>query len=179
MAISFPARFVLAVALNPCPCGFFGDKKNECKCNAGQIQRYISRLSGPLLDRIDLHLEVPALPFKEMSTQKKGESSGHIRKRVIATRKIQKDRFQEKRNLHCNSQMGPKEIEKYCALDSGSLKLLERSVERLRLSARAYHRILKIARTIADMDNQESIQSAHVAEAVQYRRMNTSNYADR
>lgn len=179
MAISFPARFVLAVALNPCPCGFFGDKKNECNCNDGQIQRYMSRLSGPLLDRIDLHLEVPAVPFQEMSSLKKGESSQIIRERVVTTRKIQKDRFRKRRNLHCNSQMGPKEIEKYCALDSLSLRLLEKSVERLRLSARAYHRILKIARTIADMDNQESIQSAHVAEAVQYRRMNTSNYVDR
>ena len=178
-AVSFPSRFVLAVALNPCPCGFFGDKRNQCNCNAGQIQRYESRLSGPLLDRIDLHLEVPALPFQEMSSLKKGESSLKIRQRVVETRDIQKERFKKRRSLHCNSQMGPKDVEKYCVLDSGSMRLLEKSFERLRLSARAYHRILKIARTIADMDTQESIQSAHVAEAIQYRRMNTRNYAYR
>ena len=178
-AVSFPSRFVLAVSLNPCPCGFFGDKRNQCNCNAGQIQRYESRLSGPLLDRIDLHLEVPALPFQEMSSLKKGEPSLQIRKRVIETRDIQKERFKKRRNLHCNSQMGPKDVEKYCVLDSGSMKLLEKSFERLRLSARAYHRILKIARTIADMDTQESIQLAHIAESIQYRRMNTHNYVCR
>jgi magnesium chelatase family protein len=175
-ALCFPARFVLAVALNPCPCGFLGDSRNTCSCNAGQIQRYQSRLSGPLLDRIDMHLEVPALAFQEMSAMKAGESSDGIKKRVVETRKIQKDRFHEKPHLHCNSQMGPNEIEKYCDLDPTSLKLLEKSVARLNLSARAYHRILKIARTIADMDNQERIRSAHVAEAIQYRRMNISTF---
>ena len=173
--VSFPSRFVLAVALNPCPCGFLGDKRNQCNCNAGQIQRYESRLSGPLLDRIDMHLEVPAVLFQAMSALKKGESSQSIRRRVVATRDIQKERFKDKYTLHCNSQMGPKEVEKYCSLDSSSMKLLEKSVERLRLSARAYHRILKIARTIADMDKTESIQPAHIAEAIQYRRMYISS----
>ena len=173
--VSFPSRFVLAVALNPCPCGFLGDKRNQCNCNAGQIQRYESRLSGPLLDRIDMHLEVPAVPFQAMSALKKGESSQSIRRRVVATRDIQKERFKDKYTVHCNSQMGPKEVEKYCSLDSSSMKLLEKSVERLRLSARAYHRILKIARTIADMDKTESIQPAHIAEAIQYRRMYISS----
>ncbi|MDR3631827.1 MAG: YifB family Mg chelatase-like AAA ATPase [Desulfocapsaceae bacterium] len=174
--VSFPARFILVVALNPCPCGFLGDKRNSCRCNPGQIQRYESRLSGPLLDRIDMHLHVPAVPFHEMSSLKKGESSRRIRERVVTTRDIQKIRFKDRPHLHCNSQMGPKEVEKYCALDARSLQLLEKGIERLRLSARAYHRILKIARTIADMDNQERIQSPHIAEAIQYRRMsNTEN----
>ncbi len=176
-AVTFPAQFVLAVALNPCPCGFFGDKRNQCNCNASQIKLYESRLSGPLLDRIDLHLTVPALPFQEMSSRNKGETSRTIRERVVASRKIQKDRFRKKRNLFCNSRMGPKEIERHCALDSKSLQLLEKSVERLRLSARAYHRVLKIARTIADMDRRESIAPAHIAEAIQYRRMTTSNHS--
>ncbi len=170
-SISFPARFVLAVALNPCPCGYFGDKRNQCSCSASQIKQYESRLSGPLLDRIDLHLSVPAIPFQEMSSREKGESSQSIRGRVIAAREIQKGRFKKTTRMFNNSQMGPKEIETHCVLDSLSMKLLEKSVERLRLSARAYHRILKIARTIADMDNSERIGQAHIAEAVQYRRM--------
>jgi magnesium chelatase family protein len=177
--VSFPSRFVLAVALNPCPCGFLGDKRNQCTCNAGQIQRYESRLSGPLLDRIDMHLDVPAVPFKEMSSLKKGESSQQIRKRVVTTRNIQKERFRGRRKIYCNSQMGPKDVEKYCILDSSSMSLLEKSVERLRLSARAYHRILKIARTIADMDGRESIQQAHIAEAIQYRRMSINSAVHR
>jgi magnesium chelatase family protein len=174
-AVCFPARFVLAVALNPCPCGFFGDKRNQCTCNASQIRLYESRLSGPLLDRIDLHLNVPALPFREMSNREKGESSRSIRGRVVAAREIQKDRFIKKKNVFCNSQMGPKEIEKHCVLDVTSSSLLEKSFKRLRLSARGYHRILKIARTIADMDTQQSIASAHVAEAIQYRRGTSPN----
>jgi len=173
-AVCFPARFVLAVALNPCPCGYFGDKRNQCTCNASQIKHYESRLSGPLLDRIDLHLNVPALPFQEMNNREKGESSRIIRGRVVTAREIQGKRFVNKKNLFCNSQMGPKEIEKYCALDAVSTNLLEKSFKRLKLSARAYHRILKIARTIADMDNLQSISSAHLAEAIQYRRIGTT-----
>ncbi len=174
-AVCFPARFVLAVALNPCPCGFFGDKRNQCNCTPAQIKLYESRLSGPLLDRIDLHLKVPALPFQEMSSREKSESSHSIRCRVVTAREVQKHRFRKKKKMHCNSQMGPKEIEKHCTLDATSLSLLEKSVEHLRLSARAYHRILKIARTIADMDNKDAIGSAHLAEAIQYRRMTISN----
>ncbi len=171
MSLTFQARFVLAVALNPCPCGFLGDKRNECNCNQAQIQRYVSRLSGPLLDRIDLHLEVSALPFHEMSKKQKGESSREIKTRVDAVRRIQRKRFEKINGLYCNSQMGSKEIDLYCELDSNSLNLLEKSVEKLGLSARAYHRILKIARTIADMDSVVNIQVNHVAEAVQYRRL--------
>jgi magnesium chelatase family protein len=136
-----------------------------------QILNYNSRISGPLLDRIDLHLEVAALPFKEMNLERQGESSADIKARVDRTRQVQKDRYDGRGSVFCNGQMGPKDIRKYCALDAPATRLLEKSVEQLGLSARGYHRILKIARTIADMDGSESLQTSHVAEAVQYRRM--------
>ncbi len=168
--LQFPARFVLVVASNPCPCGYYGDKIRECKCTPQQIQRYNGKVSGPLLDRIDLHLEVAAVPFKEISDERQGETSKQIKKRVDVCRSIQEKRYIEKRKIHCNAQMGPAEIEKYCSLDPSARRLLERSVEKLGLSARGYHRILKIARTIADMDNKKELELSHVAEAVQYRR---------
>ncbi len=169
-AMEFPARFVLIVASNPCPCGYYGDKQRECNCTPVQIQRYTSKVSGPLLDRIDLHLEVGAVPFQELNEERKGESSAAIKKRVDASRAVQEQRFCTNKKIHCNAQMGPVEIEKYCQLDSQSLRLLERSVAKLGLSARAYHRILKIARTIADMEDKKDLELSHVAEAVQYRR---------
>ena len=168
--LQFPSRFVLVVAANPCPCGYYGDKIRECKCSPIQIQRYNAKVSGPLLDRIDLHLEVGAVPFQEMNDERQGESSAVIKKRVDASRKIQTARYNKNEKIHCNAQMGPAEIKKYCKLDTPSLRLLERSVEKLGLSARGYHRILKIARTIADMDCKENLELSHVAEAVQYRR---------
>ena len=169
-AMDFPARFVLIVASNPCPCGYYGDKQRECNCTSVQIQRYSSKVSGPLLDRIDLHLEVGAIAFQEMNEERKGETSLAIKKRVDASRIVQEQRFHRDRKIHCNAQMGPVQIEKYCQLNSQSLRLLERSVAKLGLSARAYHRILKIARTIADMENKKDLELSHVAEAVQYRR---------
>ena len=159
------------LAMKLCPCGFHGDKRHECLCNPAQIHNYTSRVSGPLLDRIDLHLEVAALPFKEMSAERQGESSATIKARVDQTREVQKKRYARHVSVFCNGQMGPKDIRKYCALDASSTRLLEKSVEQLGLSARGYHRILKIARTIADMDHSESLQLGHVAEAIQYRRM--------
>lgn len=169
-SMDFPSRFVLVVASNPCPCGYYGDKIRECNCSPVQIQRYASKVSGPLLDRIDLHLEVGAVPFQEMNDERKGETSAEIKKRVNKSRKVQEERFGENRKIHCNAQMGAREIEKHCVLDSASMRLLEKSVEKLGLSARAYHRILKIARTIADMDGKAELEFSHVAEAVQYRR---------
>ncbi len=168
--LQFPARFLLIVASNPCPCGYYSDKLRECTCSPQQIQRYAAKISGPLLDRIDLHLEVGAVPFKEINEERRGESSAQIKKRVDATRAIQQSRYSGSLKIHCNAQMGPGDIEKYCQLDSSSMRLLEKSVEKLGLSARGYHRILKIARTIADMDTKENIELSHVAEAVQYRR---------
>lgn len=168
--LQFPARFVLVVASNPCPCGYYGDKVRECTCTLQQIQRYTSKVSGPLLDRIDLHVEVAAVPFKEISDERQGESSQVIKKRVDDCRKLQETRYQNIRKIHCNAQMGPKEIDQYCKVNDKAMRLLERSVEKLGLSARGYHRILKIARTIADMKGKKAIELPHVAEAIQYRR---------
>jgi magnesium chelatase family protein len=170
MTLTFPARFVLVVAMNPCPCGFLGDSRNRCNCNPAQIQRYESRISGPLLDRIDMHLEVPVVPIEEMRGTHTGEPSAVIKERVDRAREIQKTRFTGNNRIYFNSQMGPKEIERHCLLDPPGLALLEKGVEKLGLSARAYHRILKIARTIADMEGAERILSANIAEAIQYRR---------
>lgn len=175
LALTFPARFVLVVAMNPCPCGFLGDTRNSCNCNPAQIQRYESRISGPLLDRIDMHLEVAAVPFQEMSSAAGRESSAEIKERVDRTREVQKNRFAGISSIFANSQMGPKEIERFCTLDGTSLNLLERGVEKLGLSARAYYRILKIARTLADMENAECISSANIAEAIQFRRFDKRN----
>jgi magnesium chelatase family protein len=174
-SLSFPARFILVVALNPCPCGYLGDIKNSCICTPNQIQRYESKLSGPLQDRIDMHLEVPALPYKEMSGSLSGESSAHIKNRVEGARDIQKERYKRRKRFYCNGQMGSKDLKIFCRLDQASQKLLEQAVERLGLSARSYHRILKIARTIADLDQLEELQSKHIAEAIQYRRLDRHN----
>lgn len=170
MTLTFPSNFVLIVAMNPCPCGFLGDRRNNCTCTSTQIQRYQSKVSGPLLDRIDLHLTVSALQYDEMSGKEKGESSADIRKRVNETREIQAKRFAKSVGINCNGQMRTREIEEHCTLDTVSSNLLRKGVEKLGLSARGYHRILKIARTIADMDGSVVIQSAHIAEAIQFRR---------
>lgn len=168
MALTFPARFTLIAAMNPCPCGFLGDSRNRCNCNEREIKRYAGKISGPLLDRIDLHLEVAALNYEEMSDKAQGERSKDIKARVDLARAIQGTRFTHDPGVYCNSQMNSRLVEKYCLLDKNSSALLEKSVSRLGLSARAYHRILKMARTIADMGNSQSVQQAHVAEAVQF-----------
>jgi magnesium chelatase family protein len=170
-SLRFPARFVLICALNPCPCGHRGDFRHECICSPIQIKRYENRLSGPLLDRIDLHLEVPAVPFKEMSSQVDTESSAAIRERVCRAREIQKKRFQKRKKIFCNSQMTNKDLKQFCLLDSPSHQLLEYAVDQFGLSARAYHRILKIGRTIADLAGSTNILTEHIAEAVQFRRL--------
>jgi len=170
MALSFPARFILVVAMNPCPCGFLGDRRNNCTCTPAQVQRYQSRISGPLLDRIDLHLAVMALQFGELSGKERGESSAVIRQRVKGARAIQASRFTHHPGINCNGQMKTREIETYCRLDSASHAMLRKGMERIGLSARGYHRILKIARTIADMEGSLEIRPPHVAEAIQYRR---------
>lgn len=172
MTLTFPARFTLITAMNPCPCGFLGDSRNRCTCTERDIKRYTGKISGPLLDRIDLHLEVAALDYKEMSDTARGESSQKIKKRVDRARAIQGVRFTLETGIYCNSQMNSKLVEKHCVLDRNSSSLLEKSVNRLGLSARAYHRILKMARTIADMAASETIHKAHVAEAVQFCRTN-------
>lgn len=169
MSLSYPARFMLAVALNPCPCGFFTDIRHRCTCKPEQIQKYMARISGPLLDRIDIHTEVPALSYEELSGKTPGEDSTSLREKVVAARRIQMNRFRKNRNLFCNAHMESRHIRKYCDLDGDCLTLLKQAIERLGLSARAYDRILKVSRTVADLDGSERIRSPHIAEAIQYR----------
>lgn len=158
------------LAMKLCPCGNLGDPTRQCTCTAVQVQRYESRISGPLQDRIDLHLEVPAVPYKDLADSQAGEPSSDIRARVVAARCLQEARFSGRKKIYCNAQMGPRDIKQFCKLDQDSENLLEKAMQRLRLSARAYHRIIKIARTIADLENHDLIKKNHIAEAVQYRR---------
>jgi magnesium chelatase family protein len=170
-SLNFPADFILVAASNPCPCGFLGDSNHQCSCSATQIQRYRSRISGPLLDRIDMYVEVAAVAFKDLSAQDDGESSAEVKVRVIRARAIQLQRFAGIPNVYSNSQMPPKQVKRFCVLCPASEQLLEKAVVRLGLSARAFRRIQKIARTIADLAGSETIQISHVAEAIQYRRL--------
>lgn len=167
-SITYPANFMLITALNPCPCGHRGDTLKECVCSPNQIERYWNKLSGPLLDRIDLHLEVPRLSNDELLNNKPTESSKNIRERVVKARKIQQERYKSSK-IFSNSEMQPKDLRKYCKLDEISTQLLKKAISQLGLSARAYDRILKVARTIADLDSSENIKPQHIAEAIQYR----------
>lgn len=169
MSVEFPSNFMLAAAMNPCPCGYYTDPNRECSCTTGMIQRYMSKVSGPLLDRIDIHIEVPAVNFKELSSKHSGETSGEIRKRVVAARKIQQERFANYPHLHSNADMGSKEVRTFCRLDGESSDLLKMAMTNLGLSARAYDRILKVSRTIADLEGEENILPRHISEAIQYR----------
>ena len=173
--VTFPARFTLAAALNPCPCGFFNDARRECICSPTQISRYLAKISGPLLDRIDLQVEVAALTTGEIASVDPGESSAAIRARVEAARQIQRERFR-RAPIQCNSDMTSRHIRRACELDASSKRLLLAAIERLGLSARAHDRILKVARTIADLAACETIESAHVAEAVQYRALDRAYF---
>jgi magnesium chelatase family protein len=167
-AVTFPARFMLIAAMNPCPCGYYGDSRRACICSGAQIHRYRTKVSGPLLDRIDIQISVPPVTMRELSMEAEEESSALIRQRVRAARAIQAERYLGK-SFHANGQMGARMVKKYCPVDGSAKSLLERAVERFGLSARAYHRILKVSRTIADLDGKVDIDESHVAEAVQYR----------
>lgn len=167
-ALTYPARVMLVAAMNPCPCGFLGDRVRPCVCSPVQIQRYRARVSGPLLDRIDLHVEVPAVSFRDLATDERGEESVSVRERVIAARARQVERYHGSR-AHNNAQLRPGQSRKYCRIDGPGRTLIEQAVARLGLSARAYMRILKVARTIADLEQRDSIAAEHVAEAIQYR----------
>ncbi|MFQ5662836.1 MAG: YifB family Mg chelatase-like AAA ATPase [Terriglobia bacterium] len=167
-SLTFPARFVLVAAMNPCPCGFFNDPTRECRCTPPQIQRYVSKISGPLLDRIDIHIDVPAVRYQELRGPAPGEGSTAVRARVLAARQRQLERFEGK-PFYANAQMPSRLIRRYCEIDAPSDKLLEIAITRLGLSARAHDRILKVARTIADLDASEPITARHLSEAVQYR----------
>ncbi|NCO60380.1 MAG: ATP-dependent protease [Deltaproteobacteria bacterium CG_4_8_14_3_um_filter_51_11] len=173
--VTYPARFVLVAAMNPCPCGYRGDETRECLCSHAEIERYRSRISGPLMDRIDIHLEVPAVKYRDLTVSRHGASSGDIRGRVLAARKIQEARFKGS-GTHTNGGMRNREIKRFCEIDRDSSLLLEKAMERFGLSARAYSRILKVSRTIADLDGSASIAVPHIAEAIQYRALDRKAY---
>jgi magnesium chelatase family protein len=167
-SITFPARFMLVAAMNPCPCGYLGDSHHVCKCSPRQVQQYRSRISGPLLDRIDLQIEVPAVRYRELSGETGGEKSQELRTRIDRARAAQKERFKKSR-IYSNSQMSSRQVQKFCAIDDAGHRLLENAVDRMGVSARGWSRILKTARTIADLENCESIHSRDVSEALSYR----------
>lgn len=167
--VTYPADFMLVAAMNPCPCGWYGHPEKECTCTPAMIQRYLSRVSGPLLDRIDIHIEVPAVSFEELRAGSEGESSASVRERVVRAWQAQTQRFKSYRNIYFNSQMSPRMVRQFCHLDKEGETLLKAAMERLSLSARAHDRILKVARTIADLSGSEHIKAEHVAEAVSYR----------
>ena len=171
ISLRFPSRFVLVAAMNPCPCGFFGDPTGRCTCDPSLVARYRNRVSGPLLDRIDLHVPVCQVPFQDLSAREVQRESPGIRRRVEKARALQGTRFRGRAGIHCNGQMGPREIRMYCSPSRGVAQLLQQALDRLALSARAYHRILKVARTVADLDGSSEIGVSHVAEAIQYRSM--------
>ena len=178
MSLSFPARFMLAAAMNPCPCGYFNDKSRQCLCTPPMIQRYVAKISGPLLDRIDIHIEVPAVQYKELRGGAAAEGSAHIRNRVMAARVRQRDRFlKAKEKIYANAQMNTRQIRAYCELGPDSERLLERAMQQQGLTARAHDRILKVARTIADLEGAEALTVAHLAEAIQYRTLDRSYWA--
>jgi magnesium chelatase family protein len=178
MSLTFPARFMLAAAMNPCPCGHFNDKSRECTCTQPMIQRYLQKISGPLLDRIDIHIDVPAVNYKELRGGNAGESSAKIRERVIRARDQQMNRFaSSKERIYANSQMSTRQIRTYCELSSDCERLLERAILQQGLSARAHDRILKVSRTIADLDAADVIEVKHIAEAIQYRTLDRTYWA--
>jgi magnesium chelatase family protein len=167
--LTFPSEFMLVAAMNPCPCGYFGDMKRECRCSPVQVQRYRQRISGPLLDRIDLHIEVPSIEYREIASERAEEASAAIRARVGAARQRQQDRFRSDKKTTCNARMSSRAIKTHCKLSDESQELIRVAMNELSLSARAYDRILKVARTIADLGGSESISPEHVSEAIQYR----------
>jgi magnesium chelatase family protein len=177
LSVTFPARFMLAAAMNPCPCGFFGDPTHDCRCTLPQIQRYVSKISGPLLDRMDIHIEVPAVKYKELRGEAPVEDSAAVRERVVRARRLQHERFAGEKRVYANAQMPPKLIRKHCAITAEGEKLLETAVTRLGLSARAHDRILKVARTIADLDASGGIEPRHLSEAIQYRTLDRTYWA--
>jgi len=174
-SVEFPASFMLVASMNPCPCGYFNHPDKECSCPPGAVQRYLNKISGPLLDRIDLHVEVTPVSFSQLQKIEKGEGSSEIRDRVTQSRRIQSRRF-EGSKIHYNAQMGSAEMEKHCALDEDSKNILNLAMNRLKLSARAYHRIVKVARTIADLEGVERITATHISEAIQYRSLDKENW---
>ncbi len=178
-SVEYPCSVTFLASMNPCPCGFYGDPTHHCVCTPGQIQRYMNKISGPLLDRIDIQCEISPLPFSDISNAQPGEPSAVIRERVIAARRIQEERFVQHQKVYCNAQMTERMIHQYAEPDKDSLDMLRLAMERLSLSARAYNRILKVARTIADLDKSEKVLSQHIAEAIGYRNLDRGDWAER
>ncbi|MBQ7280473.1 MAG: ATP-binding protein, partial [Bacteroidales bacterium] len=174
--VDYPASFMLVAAMNPCPCGYYNHPTIECSCAPGAVRKYMNKVSGPLLDRIDLHIEVTPVPFSQLSTMKAGESSATIRQRVIAARKIQEERYKGVAGVHCNAQMSSKLFRQYCVLDAECQERMKMAMEKLGLSARAYDRILKVARTIADLEGAENINVVHLSEAINYRSLDRDTW---
>jgi len=177
--LEYPCSFMFVASMNPCPCGYYGDPTHHCVCTPGQIQRYMNKISGPLLDRIDIQCEIQAVPFSELSQMQPGEPSERIRERVISARRIQEERFKPYKGIYCNAQMTERMLHTFAEPDASSLNMLRIAMERLKLSARAYSRILKVARTIADLAGSEKVQSQHIAEAIGYRNLDRGDWAER
>ena len=176
-SVDYPANFMLVSSMNPCPCGYYNHPEKDCLCPPGMVQKYLNKISGPLLDRIDLHVEVTPVSFEELSSKEKGESSADIRERVMAARELQGSRYKENEGVHANAQMSTKQLQVFCKLNPESQQLLKMAMTKLNLSARAYDRILKVARTIADLEKNKSITSEHIAEAIQYRSLDREGWA--
>ncbi|MBW6480478.1 MAG: YifB family Mg chelatase-like AAA ATPase [Bacteroidales bacterium] len=176
-SIEFPASFMLVASMNPCPCGFYNHPEKDCVCGAGIVQKYLNKISGPLLDRIDIHIEVTPVPFRELSELKPSEKSEKIRERVIKAREIQESRYKENEGIYCNAQISTKILREVCRIDNAGSLLLKTAMERLDLSARAYDRILKVSRTIADLEGSDDIKSEHLAEAIHYRSLDRESWA--
>jgi magnesium chelatase family protein len=174
--VDYPASFMLIASMNPCPCGYYNHPEKACVCGPGVVQKYLNKISGPLLDRIDLHVEVTPVSFRELSKMRKSEKSVDVRKRVIAARKIQEERFKDSAGIYANAQMSSKQLRKYCEIDEQGGELLRNAMEKLGLSARAYDRILKVARTIADLEASEMITNEHLSEAIQYRSLDRDSW---
>ncbi|MDY0200410.1 MAG: YifB family Mg chelatase-like AAA ATPase [Tenuifilaceae bacterium] len=176
-SVEYPASFMLVASMNPCPCGYYNHPEKECVCSHGVVQKYLNKISGPLLDRIDIHIEVVPVPFEKLAESPASEPSESVRKRVVKAREIQAERFIEWKGIYCNAQMSSKLIRKFCVLDEAGMALLKTAMERLGLSARAYDRILKVSRTIADLETSNNILPEHVAEAIQYRSLDRDTWA--
>lgn len=176
-SVEYPASFMLVASMNPCPCGFYNHPEKECLCPPGMVQKYLNKISGPLLDRIDIHVEVTPVSFKELSQERISEKSECVRVRVVKAREVQNKRYIENDSIHCNAQMSSKQLRDICRIDEAGSELLKTAMERLGLSARAYDRILKVARTIADLDASEKIENNHLAEAIQYRSLDREGWA--
>ena len=177
-SVTFPCNFMFVASMNPCPCGYYGDPTHHCVCTPGQRQRYLNKISGPLLDRIDIQCEISPVPFSQLSKMQPGESSADIRKRVIEARAIQTERFKSVKGIHCNAQMTERMIHLYAEPDAEGFKRLRDAMERLSLSARAYSRILKVARTIADLDGSTDVRAEHIGEAISYRKLDRADWAE-